>query len=65
MKLQQDQIWEKGEMALRITRLERHEVEFKRLTGESESEILVKKEFCRLLKGASLRAPKPKAEAAE
>lgn len=65
MRLQQDQVWEKGETALRITRLERHEVEFKYLTAGGESEILVKKEFCRLLKGANLRAPQPKVEPAE
>lgn len=58
MKLQQNQVWKKGAEFIRITRLERWEVAFKTMadlaTKEGEHHVLPKKEFCRLIKGATL-----------
>jgi hypothetical protein len=62
IKLQQDQLWKKGDRFLRITHLERLAVEYKEMadpeTKEGERHVLTKKEFCRLLKGAVLLPPK-------
>lgn len=58
MKLQQNQIWQKGTEYYRIVELERLEVQYKTLTdplsGRGPHERVTKKEFCRLLKGAVL-----------
>ncbi len=61
MRLYQDEIYRKGETFIRIIRLDRYEVEFKTSTGDPKAEgsvaVLVKKEFCRLLKGMTLVPP--------
>lgn len=66
MKLQQNQVWKKGKEFIRITRLERFEVAYKAMTDLSTKEgihhVLTKKEFCRLLHGATLLDPTPEKE---
>lgn len=66
MRLFQDQVYQKGERFIRIVRLDRYEVEYKATTGgvkgEGTQQVLVKKEFCRLLKGMTLVVPEKKAE---
>lgn len=69
MRLEQGQIWEKGEDFILITRWERHFIEYKTMknleTREGSIKEVTKKEFCRLLKGATLQpkeATKKKAE---
>ncbi len=61
MKLQQGQIWKQGESYLRVVRLERLEVEYKAMTNlvarDGTHHHVTKKEFCRLLKKATLLAP--------
>lgn len=61
MKLQQDQIWNRGGEYLRIVRLERLAVEYKSSlnlwTKDGTHLKATKKEFCRLLKGAVLLTP--------
>ncbi|MEO6052633.1 MAG: hypothetical protein ABIP97_01335 [Chthoniobacterales bacterium] len=61
MKLQQDQIWQDGENAYRIVRLERLEVEYRLLKDLShkygKNQTVTKKEFCRLIKTATLTNP--------
>lgn len=61
MKLQQNQVWKKGATYIRIVRLERLEVGYKTMsdlaTKEGTHEVLSKKEFCRLLHGATLVEP--------
>jgi hypothetical protein len=61
LKLQEGQLWRKGDRFLRITHLERLAVEYKEMadleTKEGERHVLTKKEFCRLLKGAELLPP--------
>ncbi|MBA4149127.1 MAG: hypothetical protein H0X66_13520 [Verrucomicrobia bacterium] len=58
MKLQQDQVWQTANGYVRITRLERLEVEYKQIhdlrSREGVHNHVTKKEFCRLLKGAVL-----------
>jgi len=58
MKLQQNQIWQKGGEYYRIVQLDRLEVQYKTLTdplsGRGPHERVTKKAFCRLLKGAVL-----------
>lgn len=58
MKLAQNQVWKQGAEYLRIVHLERLEVHYKAttnlLTGEGEHQHVSKKEFCRLIKGATL-----------
>jgi hypothetical protein len=58
MKLQQNQIWQKGDRFIRITTLERLAVEYKEMTDletkEGTRHVLTKKEFCRMLRGATL-----------
>lgn len=59
MKLQQNQIWKKGDEYIRITRLERLEVAYKAMTDletkEGEHHVVTKKEFCRLIQKAKLQ----------
>ena len=67
MKLQQNQIWQKGIEYYRIVQLARLEVQYKTLTdplsGHGPHRQVTKKEFCRLIKGAvlleALHAPNP------
>ena len=58
MKLQQNQVYKQGGEYLRIVHLERLEVQYKAvtnlLTGEGRHHRAGKKEFCRLIKGATL-----------
>ncbi|MDA1277482.1 MAG: hypothetical protein O2960_26065 [Verrucomicrobia bacterium] len=58
MKLQQSQVWKRGDIYVRIVRLERLSVDYK-ATDSPHSRIgthhhVTKKEFCRLLKDATL-----------
>lgn len=61
MRIYQDEVYQKGEKSIRIIRLDRYEVEFKTTHGDPKGEgpvtVMVKKEFCRLLKGMTLRVP--------
>ena len=58
MKLAQNQVWKTADAYLRIVHLERLEVQFKSvtnlLTREGKHHHLSKKEFCRLIRGATL-----------
>ncbi|MDF1814013.1 MAG: hypothetical protein P1V20_17550 [Verrucomicrobiales bacterium] len=58
MRLYQNQIWRKGETTFRIVRLERLAVEYKEVSDSTPEEgkhhSVTKKEFCRLIKDASL-----------
>ena len=58
MKLQQNQIWKKGDRYFRIVHLERLSVDYKLMqdlaTKDGEHLHASKKEFCRLLRGATL-----------
>lgn len=61
MKLRQGQVWKHGEETIRIVRLERLQVEYKSTTDLSSRKgthhKATKKEFCRLLKSATLQSP--------
>jgi hypothetical protein len=61
MRLFQDQVYQKGDQFIRIVRLDRYQVEYKKTTGsvkaEGAEEVLLKKPFCRLLKGMTLVVP--------
>ena len=61
MRLQQNQIWKKGDEYICIVVLERMRVEYKVMTDlaakEGKHHQVTKKEFCRLLKGAVLVPP--------
>ena len=63
LKLQQGQVWKHGDEFIRIVQLARLEVGYKVVknlkTGEGTHHHVSKKEFCRLLKSATLLAPKP------
>jgi hypothetical protein len=63
MKLQQDQIWKKGEDYFRIVGWARLSVKYKLMqdpvSGEGTTHQVTKKEFCRLLKGAELLTEEP------
>ena len=63
IKLRQGQIWQTGEAYLRIVRLERLMVEYKftlTLAAKKGTHHRVsKKEFCRLLKTATMLPPDP------
>ena len=64
MRLQQNQVWQSGDKFLRIVRLERKAVQYK-TTKDSATvggphEYATKKDFCRLLKGATLLPPAPR-----
>jgi len=58
MKLQQGQIWKLQDQHVRIVHLERLRVDYKatKLPGDKDGthHQVTKKEFCRLLKGATL-----------
>ncbi len=58
MKLQQNQVWKLGDEFLRIVRLERLAVEYKQVKNLGSPEgrhfQVSKKEFCRLIKIATL-----------
>lgn len=66
MKLCQGQTWKRGEVYLRIARLERLAVEYKLIenlvTKEGSHHRATKKEFCRLIKNAVLMTPEEVAE---
>ena len=61
MKLKQNKVWKRGEEYLRIVQLERLEVRYKAITnllaGTGEHHHVSKKEFCRLIKDATLLTP--------
>ena len=61
MRIFQDQLYQKGEQFVRLMRVERHEVEFKTTQGDpkgdGETQILPKKDFCRLIRGMNLVIP--------
>ncbi|HEU6449033.1 MAG TPA: hypothetical protein VFV23_11405 [Verrucomicrobiae bacterium] len=61
MKLQQGQIWKCGERFVRIVHLERLEVGYKSAMDskftDGEHRHTSKKDFCRMLKGATLFSP--------
>jgi hypothetical protein len=60
-KLQQGQVWKRGEEYIRIVHLERLEVEYKSqaslLSRDGTHHHTSKKEFCRLIKTAELMPP--------
>jgi hypothetical protein len=64
MKLQQDQIWKCGQEYVRIVHLERLEVVYKSFKSRTSSpgrhQHTSKKDFCRMLKGATLLTNNPK-----
>ena len=57
LRLHQGQVWKQGEQYFCIVRLERLEVDYKVFTDpvarEGKHYKVTKKEFCRLIKGAS------------
>jgi len=61
MKLRQGQVWKHDEEYIRIVRLERLQVEYKSTTSSAAKKgthhKASKKEFCRLLKKATLVGP--------
>ena len=63
LKLQQGQVWKHGNEFIRIVHLARLEVGYKVVTnlktGEGIHQHTSKKDFCRLLKSATLLARKP------
>jgi hypothetical protein len=63
MKLQQGQIWKCGEEFIRIVHLERLEVGYKAFkslkNSDGKHQRTSKKEFCRMLKGATLLPDNP------
>jgi hypothetical protein len=63
MKLRQGQVWKCGEEFVRIVQLERLEVGYKSATNskftDGKHQHTSKKDFCRLLKNATLVAPLP------
>lgn len=66
MKLQQDQLYQKGEEYIRIVKLERLAVDYKILRDVRVREgihlRMTKKEFCRLIKGTTLVSPEKQKE---
>ena len=58
MKLQQGQVWKAGDEFLRIVELHRLEVKYKAMTDvvtrEGTHHHVTKKQFCRLIKNATL-----------
>jgi hypothetical protein len=58
LKLQQGQVWKVADNYVRIVDLQRLEVKYKSMkdiaTGEGTHHHVSKKEFCRLIKGATL-----------
>ncbi len=69
IKLRQAQVWKEGDKYFRIVRLERLEVEYKFTTASDPKKgihhTLSKKEFCRLIKNATLVAPAEKPTGSE
>ena len=69
MKLRQNQVWHLGGEFLRIVALDRLEVQYKSVTnlatGERKHHRVTKKEFCRLIKGATLVTPADEASKRE
>lgn len=67
LKLRQGQVWQHGDEFIRIVKLERLEVGYKVLknlkSGAGEHRHTSKKDFCRLLKSATLLEPKTPAKA--
>jgi hypothetical protein len=65
LKLQQGQVWKHGDGFIRIVHLERLEVKYKHCknlkAGKGKHHHTTKKDFCRLLKSATLLAPKSQA----
>jgi len=63
IKLEQGQVWKRGEEYIRIVHLERLEVEYKSLTNllsrDGTHHHTSKKEFCKLIKTAELIPPTP------
>lgn len=61
MKLEQNQVWKQNDEYIRIVVLERLAVEYKSMRDLRSREGLhlhvSKKEFCRLIKGATLLSP--------
>lgn len=61
IKLRQAQVWKQGSEYLRIVRLERLHVEYISTNlptaRKGRHHVVSKKEFCRLLKNATLLAP--------
>jgi len=62
LRLRQGQVWKLGDDFIRIVDLERLEVGYKLMknleSGEGSHHRISKKDFCRLLKAATLLAPK-------
>ena len=61
MRLQQNQVWQQGDWYYRIVQLERKAVEYKEMKNEisvhGTHRYATKKDFCRLIKGATLLNP--------
>ncbi len=61
MKLEQNQVWQNGDEYFRIVHLERLEVQYKLVLGApmgpGSHHHVSKKEFCRLIKSATLVTP--------
>lgn len=66
LKLRQSQIWKLGKIYLRIVKLERLSVDYKEMPAPGSQSgthhTLTKKEFCRLLKNATLVTPETHTE---
>ena len=58
MKLQQGQIWKRGEHFFRIDKWARLSIEYRSMKDPASSDgtrhLVTKKEFCRLIRGAEL-----------
>jgi hypothetical protein len=69
MKLRQGQVWKQADQFIRITQLERLEVRYKSMpklhSKEGTHHHTSKKDFCRLLKGATLLTPDQPVEPTE
>jgi hypothetical protein len=67
LKLRQAQIWKSGDEFIRIVKLERLTVSYKTAKslkpGEGKHQQASKKEFCRLIKTATLLAPETQPDA--
>lgn len=61
LRLQQGQVWQRGDEFIRIVRLDRLQVDYKVVKhakfGEGTHHQATKKDFCRLIKSATLLAP--------
>jgi len=69
MKLEQGQIWKKGDEYIRIVEWARLSIEYKIMKNPAAKagtmHRMTKKDFCRLLKGAALVMPEKKVEQTE